>query len=219
MVYQERIEKFDEQEKLYSRRASKFPLFRLLIFVIGALGFYFAFSISVGLAVIAAIIFLIVFAFITNWDAKTNANKEYYRSLKIINETELKSLQGNYKIFEDGERYIDPSHPYTSDLDIFGKASIFQFINRTTSISGSDFLAEMLKKPVTSKEIYLRQTAIKELSLLVDWRQEFQVCGQNFKVNSGERESILDWLNSSSYFLNKKLLTFFTIIFPFDILL
>lgn len=213
--YKERIEKFTQQEVFFAKQAAKFPLYRLLIFLAGAVGFYFAFSIAVGLSFVALIVFLMVFAFITKLDAKINTKKNNFNRLKIINENELRSLSGDYKIYNDGSGYIDHSHPYTSDLDIFGNASLFQFINRTTSNSGSNLLASMLIKPAEEKVIYLRQNAVNELKEMIDWRQDFQVSGQSFEGNPGERQSIVNWLNEPAYFLKKKVLTVFSILFPF----
>ncbi|MDQ3190983.1 MAG: hypothetical protein M3Q58_05260 [Bacteroidota bacterium] len=214
-IYKERIDKFTEQETFFAKRAAKFPLYRLLVFLAGAVVFYFAFSFTPILSVVAVIVFLIVFGFVTKLDAKTNDKKNYNNKLKIINENELKSLGGDYKIYDDGSRYMDHSHPYTSDLDIFGKASLFQFINRTTSNSGSDLLASMISKPAQENEIHLRQQAIGELKELIDWRQDFQESGQSFEGNPGERASIVNWLSEPAYFSNKKVLTVFSIIFPF----
>ena len=55
------------------------------------------------------------------------------------------SVTINYYHFDDGIEHIPKEHPYANDLDIFGRASLFQYINRTTSEPGSKKLAEFLK--------------------------------------------------------------------------
>ena len=214
-VYQQRIKKFSEREAFYTGRMGKFQLLRLGVFFAALVVFYMTFNIHDAFPIGIVLIFLIIFFLVTRLDAKNTANRVHFGILKKINEDECRSLQGDFKIYKEGNQYIDATHPYSSDLDIFGKSSLFQFINRTTSAIGSDLLAETLKAPAAVEEIHLRQAAVSELTPMIDWRQEFQASGQEFKDNPGERESILNWLNEPAFFLNKKGLTAFTIFFPF----
>ena len=214
-AYQQRIKKFSELEAFYAGRMVKFQLLRLGVFFVAIVVFYMTFSIHDAFPIGVVLIFLITFFLVTRLDAKNTASRTHFGILKKINEEECSSLQGDFRIYKEGSQYIDAAHPYSSDLDIFGKSSLFQFINRTTSTIGSDLLAETLKAPAPVEEIHLRQTAVSELTPMIDWRQEFQASGQEFKDNPGERESILNWLNEPAFFLNKKGLTTFTIFFPF----
>lgn len=68
----------------------------------------------------------------------------------------------------------DISHPYCSDLDIFGKNSLFRNINRCQTIFGIECLKNYLQNPLLStKTIYRRQNAIKELSTKIEWCVDF----------------------------------------------
>ena len=67
-------------------------------------------------------------------------------------------------IFDSGNEYIPSDHLYANDLDIFGKASLFQYINRSTSEMGSNQFADYLKFPASTNLILQRQIAVKELS-------------------------------------------------------
>ncbi|MBK7095031.1 MAG: hypothetical protein IPH57_08285 [Saprospiraceae bacterium] len=61
--------------------------------------------------------------------------------------------------------FSDPFHPYSGDLDIFGKYSLFNRINRTITYEGQEILANWLGFPEKLPETILkRQAAIKELS-------------------------------------------------------
>ena len=64
-----------------------------------------------------------------------------------INSEALKSINEDYSGFDDGAAYIDSSHSFSHDLDIFGKDSFFQSINRTCTEHGRDLLAGWLKDP------------------------------------------------------------------------
>ena len=42
---------------------------------------------------------------------------------RIIQEA-LQALSGDYSSFEDGKEYANPEHPYSFDLDLFGRRSL-----------------------------------------------------------------------------------------------
>ena len=44
-----------------------------------------------------------------------------------------------------GEEFLTPNHPYLGDLDIFGKASLFQLLDQTETRIGAAYLASWLK--------------------------------------------------------------------------
>nr|MBA3899909.1 hypothetical protein [Bacteroidota bacterium] len=213
-IYQKRILEFGTQEEKFRKITSKFPLYRLMVFLAGAFAFYFAFAISIALAIGIALLFLICFVIVTKYDLKYNERRKHFSILKKINEQELKGLLGDYKIYNDGSRYQNPEHPYASDLDIFGRASVFQYINRTTSHAGSGILAEMLQLPAKLDEVNLRQDAIRELDLMIDWRQELQASGIEFEENLHEQKEIFSWLKEDPCFLHSKVLSIVAVVLP-----
>jgi hypothetical protein len=213
-VYQDRILSFGLAEEKFRKITSKFPFYRLSVFLISAFAFYFAFEISTLLAIAVALLFLTLFFIVTKYDLAYNKKRRHLGLLKRINENELKSIQGDYKIYANGSRFQSAQHPYASDLDIFGNASIFQFINRTTSNAGAGILAEMLQAPAKAEEIILRQDAIKNLSGMIDWRQEFQASGIEFDEPENEQKEIFSWLKEKSTFLHHKTLTLLSIVLP-----
>ena len=60
----------------------------------------------------------------------------------------------------DGARFLDPTHPYAQDLDLFGKGSLFQKICRARTAIGEKTLARWLCEPSAIPEILERQQAI-----------------------------------------------------------
>jgi len=47
--------------------------------------------------------------------------KTHLENLVDIHWNELQALEGNFSCFESGEEFIEPHHPFTHDLDVFGK--------------------------------------------------------------------------------------------------
>lgn len=93
-------------------------------------------------------------------------------------------MDGDFSPFEQGNQYQNPQHPYSLDLDVFGRDSLFNRICRTITTAGSDVLAENLSKenPLSKEELAKRTALQKELAELgEDWRMEFFVLGEKNK--------------------------------------
>src|SRR5690606_26473905 len=118
----------------------------------------------------------------------------------LINEEELKNLAHDYYDFPDGAQHMPKDHPYANDLDIFGRASLFQYINRTTSEAGSEFLAGMLSGPADIDTIYSRQGAVKELASKPEWIQELQAFGRKKKITLQTQKRLNDWMQEPPVF-------------------
>ena len=98
-----------------------------------------------------------------------------------------------------GKEYIDPSHLYTFDLDIFGEHSLFQYINRTSTPIGKQRLANWFNAHLEEKEaIEQRQEAIRELSSELEFRQQFRLLGLLYKGKPSDTSEIKEWVNSPS---------------------
>ncbi|MEI9958184.1 MAG: hypothetical protein WDM90_18175 [Ferruginibacter sp.] len=96
-------------------------------------------------------------------------------------------------------------HPYANDLDIFGRASLYQYCNRTTSDMGSNTLAQWLLQPATVPTILQRQQAVKELTTTTEWRQQLQAYGKEQKITTDTEKRLQDWLLAEPNFINNVL--------------
>lgn len=64
-----------------------------------------------------------------------------------------------------GSQYIDPTHHYSFDIDLFGDKSLFALLDSTSTQLGSRKLAEWLSRPDTvADDVEERQNAIRELT-------------------------------------------------------
>lgn len=76
---------------------------------------------------------------------------------------------------ESGERYRDPAHPYSEDLDLFGKGSVFQLLCGARTRMGEDMLAAWLLAPAPPEIVLARQAAVAELRPRIDLRESLAV--------------------------------------------
>ncbi|MBN1610676.1 MAG: DNA mismatch repair protein MutS [Polyangiaceae bacterium] len=75
---------------------------------------------------------------------------------------------------EDGARYVDPSHPYSEDLDLFGRGSLFQRLCLAHTRFGQDRLARMLDSPTEFDQIAERQNAVRAFAPALELRQRLE---------------------------------------------
>ena len=176
---------------------SRFGLVALLIFIA-----YLVWPLGWLYITASIILILIVFTRLIFADLRNKTNIEKTRNLISINEDEIKILNHDYHHFPDGMEHTPNEHFYANDLDIFGKASLFQFINRTNSEMGSTLLGHWLLYPATSEVIVQRQLAVKDLSTQTQWRQELQSFGRQKKIQLSTQQRLQNWLLEPGTFLN-----------------
>ena len=82
---------------------------------------------------------------------------------------------------ETGDRFLDPSHPYSRDLDLFGKGSLFELLSTARTTAGEEALARWLLAPASVDEIHRRHAAVEELKTRLGLREELAVLGEDLR--------------------------------------
>lgn len=82
---------------------------------------------------------------------------------------------------ESGERFRNPAHLYSEDLDLFGKGSLFELLSVARTRAGEDTLAQWLLAPASPDEVAARNEAVREIRGLVDFREELAVLGATLR--------------------------------------
>lgn len=175
------------------RKKSQLGWARFFLMVAIIISIYF--SLNTGpVYLIATLLLTIIFVRLVYADINNKNSIDHTRHLIQINEDELTALAGRYYHFEDGSQHSPHDHLYANDIDLFGRASLFQYINRTTSEMGSAVLAHWLLNPSGEATIIQRQEAIKELSATTAWRQELQAFGKEKKIGIQTKERLQNWI-------------------------
>lgn len=119
-------------------------------------------------------------------------------SAKIqINKDELLYLDHKYTDRNAGEKYATINASLSNDFDLFGKGSLFQYINRCNTQKGRDTLAQRLCFPDKSPElIRQKQGAINELCANNAFIQDFQSITKFIRGN-GTESVLQDWMNEA----------------------
>jgi hypothetical protein len=199
-VYHSREAEFSTSAERLQKLSNRLSVARLIAFAGGLVLFAVLLSFSVITAVVTLTAALILFTWLVIKYESTEKSRKRYLHLAEINSLELKCLDGDFSSYKPGTEYTERDHPYSYDLDVFGKASLFQNICRTTSKPGADLLAEYLGKPAEINEIVSRQEAVSELRPLTDWRQELIIQGYLTANAGNDPFQLTEWFASKDKF-------------------
>jgi MutS domain V/MutS domain III len=217
IFYIKRKEDLSVHINLLLKKKSRLGWSRFLLMIAIVTSIYF--TLNVGLWYLnATCLLLIIFVRLVYADINNKNNIDHTRHLLQINEDELTAISGNYFHFEDGAIHTPHEHSYANDIDLFGRASLFQFINRTTSEMGSATLASWLLNPTSETMIIQRQDAVKELSGTTEWRQELQAFGKEKKITLPTKERLQNWIQEKSIFYNHSYWKLLQYLFPITML-
>ena len=203
--YQEKLDKAFEESNRTKKKILHISLLRILIFIIGFIALRYGYD--QGGTIIGGILLgtFIPFFLLVKLHNRLFHQKDWHETSIRHYQAELASLENDNSAFDGGKEWIDASHPFSLDLDVFGERSLFQFLNRTCTPFGKETLSYWLRQPLDNKiEIETRQQAIKELSNYNDFRETFRITGCLNKNDETTMSDLKKWIASPSVFLQKR---------------
>ena len=153
----------------------------------------------------ATLILLTIFVRLVYADTDNRRRITHTRHLLQATEDEQAALTGKFHHFNDGSVHKPHDHYYANDIDLFGRSSLFQYINRTQSEMGSATLADWLLQPASEATILQRQEAVKELAAMPDWGQQLQALGREQKISNDTKMRLNAWMQDPGEFLKNNL--------------
>lgn len=165
--YQEKATALRTEAAVLRRRTRSFVVAELVTFILAvAFAAAYCFSDWGWPLLVATAVAVLAYLWIRSLDVRSSARLEECEAWLRVYEGELAALDGDFTRFDGGDRYADTTHPFTTDLDIFGPESLFQRMNRTVTTGGSDLLAAMLSDTdvPTVKDIRAHNLEISRLA-------------------------------------------------------
>ncbi|WP_324675763.1 MutS-related protein [Hymenobacter sp. GOD-10R] len=214
-VFQENQTVHAAREQHYAGRHRIIAWLRVVAFGLSAFGIYYLFSRgelqgAFGLLFVAYLVFLLL----VRWHNSVGYWREHHRLLGELNRDETARLQGQLASFDPGLRYLEATHPYAADLDVFGAHSLFQLLNRATSRLGRDWLAGWLLAPSPAVAVRERQAAVAELVPDLAWQQEWQARARHFPRQEADPRQFTTWLQQPDFFAGKGWLKILLFVLP-----
>ena len=174
VIYEKEKKKHEEELEKLKKKQSLLGWLRLGIIILAAVIAFYLFDSSVFWGVVSVITGIAFFLAVVSIDIDNNRKISHLKLLVKINEEEIDSLNGSYAYKYHGLEFLPPLHDYAYDLDLFGKSSLYQLINRGNTEQGRQLLADNFLAPLSVEEILERHEAIEELAPQIQWRQQLQ---------------------------------------------
>lgn len=167
----------------------RFSFLRLILFIAFAsfavAGFIKSYNIFLfGLSAACLIAFIVVCVF--------HRRSRHYEDLLVEKisscERYLARIDGDFsKLTDGGSEFINHSHPFSSDLDIFGSHSLFALYNTSHFVYGRTNFAERLKyrdfKKLTKASVEADQKIVKALSDDPEFLLDYESAGSLYSVD------------------------------------
>jgi hypothetical protein len=190
-----------DAEAIVSTRISRLRLAAVvpgiaLLVVAGARTFSFA-ALTGGLAL------LLIFAVLVVWHARVEQRVAWHDALRTVN---LYALARIGRVWDRLPPAADPPpgierHPYAHDLDLFGRASLLQWLGPPATAAGALTLQHWVLGAAPAVEVAERQAAVIELAAAVEWREHLAAHGRLVAgVRRPELEAFLSWAESTGPF-------------------
>lgn len=189
--YKDKVDTLSSQIQYLRNKNKAFIAAELVTFLFAiALVAAFTAVVAVGTwSLYLAAFSLVLYVGIRRKDVENSRRIDRLEALKRVYEKEVSYLHGDFSSFDDGERYADPKHAYTFDMDVFGPQSLYHRLCRAVTSGGADRLAEIFRTCALSAEaesetVDRRREAIDELSEHESWRAEFLSYGQSERIDT-----------------------------------
>jgi len=157
---------------------------RLVVFLgavatLGAIVFVKGMPSGSWLGVVA---FVVAFGGLVVVHARIHARKDEKGAAVRFHERALARMAGKWRTFlSTGAKWAVETHPYAGDLDVFGRSSLFQLLDATSTRYGEEVLARWLSGDDSGGDFYetvaKRQRAVKDLADRLKLREELSVVG------------------------------------------
>lgn len=197
------------------RRLFMISMLRLTVFLAGVVATIWAFCSSAAIGIFVLFLSIAFFLMLVKYYILLSERIHFTNNLISINNSELKAFDGDYSAFNGGNEWKDQEHDFSNDTDLFGEGSLFRYINRTVTGYGREILAGWLSDPYILRDsIKARQEAVRELTAMISWRQEFMAHGLGKPLEKENVESLRKWMDEKENFLSSRLMKIIVVLSP-----
>jgi hypothetical protein len=194
-AYRERREAFARSLAAAKRTSAALSNARLAVFLATAAAFLAAVFLNAAIpALLALAAGMGVFIWLVVRHDRVAKAERHAARMEAINAEGLARMEGEWsRLPADGAAFHAADHPYAADLDCFGPASLFQYLNAAQTRFGRRRLAGLLAEPPRPREAILKdQALVRDLAARLDFRQRLQAAGADLHGRENP-EPLLAW--------------------------
>ncbi len=165
-----------------------------------------------------AVVFLGIFTGLAVYHARLGRSRARLATLRTIQEEALARIDRRWSDLPPSwVAEVPADHPYASDLDIVGRASLFQLLDTTATRMGRETLAAWLLTPAVPATATTRQGAVADLAPRLDLRQEIALRGLAAANEEADPAPFLTWAEAPDAFAGRPWLRAFAWIGPLSL--
>ncbi len=196
-IYRTRAEAFSSEAIRLSQRFGRVANARLVAFVASGACLIWGIVLGVPAAFGLGLVLAAAFVGLVRYHRQLGARRDRVRGLRDVNTESIERLARRWdKLPIRHQPSAPPLHPYASDLDVFGRASLLQLLDTTRTPMGQATLAHWLLYPAALDTLHERQAAVAELAPKLEFRQELQVSAGPEDSLRPAPEPLLEWAES-----------------------
>jgi hypothetical protein len=198
--YHNKLKILSDNISQHKLKINRYAMLRLLVFIVGLILLYFLMKVNSLIALVIFFAFAIAFFLILKIQNRTAKQLNDLKTLSSIYENEINVLKNGSNLFGGGHEFTDGKHAYSSDLDIFGKHSIFESMNRSVTFEGKTKLSEWLSNPdLDRQKLVSKQQAVAEMSGLESFKEKMLIESSIFIKDNSNQSSILNWFEAFDF--------------------
>lgn len=219
---------FEDKEKViiadlarYGRQSGILSLLRLISFLACA-GFIIGGVISrIPVLYVCGAVIFVLFVILCIIHGGILSRVEYLNELSKVNASYIARIKGDFNGLRNiavkglkraeeiglaknrlyGKDFDEPAHDYCTDLDIFGKKSLFSLFNVSETSFGRKKFAESLLRPhvsdISVEDLKFRQSAVAELAAKHEVLMDYQATARCGKMTK-DPKALLDFASNGS---------------------
>ena len=214
-IYAAREADFARERDALTVRWNRVANLRLLAFILAVACAIWAVRAALPLLAVPAALLLIAFLVLVRHHAQLGAARRQAEELRAINEEAGWRLRRDWaRLPLRSARRATARHPFASDLDLFGPASLSHLLYPGGTQPGEAALHDWLLNPADPPTILARQGAVAELAPRIDLRDRLQMVGRVAAGASPDPAPFLRWAEGGPWLIRRPALVWAARLFP-----
>ena len=201
-IYRQRAQRYGQREQRLIRHDWMLGNVRAAVFVVAACFLVAGFAGEQGqvFSYAACGAFTVAFLMLVVIHERVVIDRSRHRELRRINEQFIARLHRRWSEVPLPAVFVPEEHQaVANDLDLFGHASVHQFLSQANTPMGLETLRDWLLHPAHPAEVRRRQESVAELAPLIDLREELNLRGRRLASSFTGPKQFVAWAESERW--------------------
>ena len=178
--YEDKLNQFIEEQKNLDKKFSNISTLRVLSFLLGLALLLIGIFDDKPAALVVGVVFLIAFLYLVKLNGEVVKKQEEAKSKTGVSKRYVDRFGDAWRNFEEtGEEFLAENDTVPGDIDLLGRASLYQMINTAHTQKGKELFANELRlEGIDLSKLSRRKEAVSELVDKKDFTISFEAAGE-----------------------------------------